>query len=71
MREPGSGTRALAARLFAEAEITPRIGMAIDSNETIKQAVMAGLGIALLSAHTTAAELADGRLVALDIEQQQ
>jgi LysR family transcriptional regulator, low CO2-responsive transcriptional regulator len=68
MREPGSGTRALAARLFAEAGITPRIGMAIDSNETIKQAVMAGLGIALLSAHTTAAELADGRLVALDID---
>ena len=33
----------------------------------IKQAVMAGLGIAFLSAHTVAAELADGRLVALDI----
>jgi DNA-binding transcriptional LysR family regulator len=68
MRETGSGTRALSARLFAEAGITPRVGMAIDSNETIKQAVMAGLGIAFLSGHTTAAELADGRLVALDIE---
>ena len=65
---PRSGTRALAARLFAEAGVTPRIGMAIDSNKTIEQAVMAGLGIALLSAHATAAELADGRLLALDID---
>jgi DNA-binding transcriptional LysR family regulator len=38
------------------------------SNETIKQAVMAGLGIALISAHTVAAEIADGRPVCLDVE---
>jgi LysR family transcriptional regulator, low CO2-responsive transcriptional regulator len=41
--------------------------MEMGSNETIKQAVMAGLGIAFLSAHTVAAELADERLVALDV----
>ena len=41
--------------------------MEIDSNETIKQAVMAGLGVAFISGHTVATELADGRLVALDI----
>jgi len=68
MREAGSGTRALAEKLFAEAGITPEIGMEIHSNETIKQAVMAGLGIALLSAHTVAAELADRRVVTLDCE---
>ena len=68
MREAGSGTRALAQKLFAEAGFEPRIGMEIHSNETIKQAVMAGLGIAFLSAHTTAAELADRRIVSLDIE---
>jgi DNA-binding transcriptional LysR family regulator len=67
VREPGSGTRALGERLFADAGVQQRIGMEIGSNETIKQAVMAGLGIAFLSAHTVAAELADGRLVALDI----
>jgi DNA-binding transcriptional LysR family regulator len=67
VRESGSGTRNLMERFFAQASITPRIGMEISSNETIKQAVMAGLGIAFLSAHTVAAELADGRLVALDI----
>lgn len=68
IREQGSGTRALMERMFADAGMVPRIGMEIASNETIKQAVMAGLGIAFLSAHTCAAELADGRLVTLPIE---
>jgi LysR family transcriptional regulator for metE and metH len=54
-------------RFFAEAHVTPRIGMEMASNETIKQAVMAGLGIAFLSAHTVSAELADRRLVLLDL----
>lgn len=67
-REPGSGTRALMERMFTEAGVTPRIGMEIASNETIKQAVMAGLGIAFLSAHTVAAELADHRLISLPVE---
>jgi LysR family transcriptional regulator for metE and metH len=66
-REPGSGTRALMERMFAEAGVTPRIGMEIASNETIKQAVMAGLGIAFLSAHTVGVELADRRLISLRI----
>ena len=39
----------------------------MDSNETIKQAVMSGLGIALISAHTVAQEIGDGRLVVLDV----
>jgi DNA-binding transcriptional LysR family regulator len=51
MREVGSGTRLLAERFLAKHGIEPRIGMEIGSNETIKQAVMAGLGIAL-SLHT-------------------
>jgi LysR family transcriptional regulator, low CO2-responsive transcriptional regulator len=67
VREPGSGTRNLMERFFAEAKVTPRIGMEMASNETIKQAVMAGLGIAFLSAHTVAAELADRRLAMLDV----
>jgi len=67
VREPGSGTRNLMERFLAESKVTPRIGMEMASNETIKQAVMAGLGIAFLSAHTVAAELGDRRLVLLDI----
>jgi LysR family transcriptional regulator for metE and metH len=67
VRERGSGTRLLMERFFAEARVAPRIGMEMGSNETIKQAVIAGLGIAFISAHTVAIELADRRLVALDV----
>jgi LysR family transcriptional regulator, low CO2-responsive transcriptional regulator len=67
MREVGSGTRLLAEKFLAEHSIKPRIGMEIGSNETIKQAVMAGLGIAFISAHTIAAEIDDGRLAILDV----
>jgi DNA-binding transcriptional LysR family regulator len=67
IREPGSGTRGHLESLFAAAERYPIIGMEISSNETIKQAVIAGLGVALISAHTIAAEVADGRLIVLDV----
>lgn len=68
VREPGSGTRLLTERVLAElADKKPAFGMQIGSNETIKQAVMAGLGIALISAHTVANELESGRLVMLGV----
>ncbi len=67
VREPGSGTRNLMERFLEQAGVAPRYGLEIDSNETIKQAVMAGLGVAFISAHTVAAELAEGRLVKLDV----
>lgn len=67
VREIGSGTRSLMDRLFDGTELEPKIGMEIGSNETIKQAVIAGLGIAFISAHTVASELEDGRLVTLDV----
>jgi LysR family transcriptional regulator, low CO2-responsive transcriptional regulator len=66
-REPGSGTRMLMEQLFEASELKPTIGMEMSSNETIKQAVIAGLGIAFISAHTVASELEDGRLVAIDV----
>jgi LysR family transcriptional regulator, low CO2-responsive transcriptional regulator len=66
-REPGSGTRNLMEQLFEAARMSPTIGMAMSSNETIKQAVIAGLGIAFISAHTVATELDERRLVTLDV----
>lgn len=66
-REEGSGTRVLTETFFSKATSRPRASMEISSNETIKQAVMAGLGIALISAHTIAIELAMGRIVCLDV----
>ncbi|RJF86406.1 LysR family transcriptional regulator [Oleomonas cavernae] len=68
VREPGSGTRGLMERFFAKMRIDPPIAMQIDSNETIKQAVIACLGISFISGHTVGAELADGRMVALDVK---
>jgi DNA-binding transcriptional LysR family regulator len=67
MRERGSGTRMLMEQFFQSSDLQPKIGMEMDSNETIKQAVIAGLGIAFISLHTVASELADGRLVVLDV----
>jgi len=61
-REPGSGTRGLMEQLFETAGIRPKIGLAMSSNETIKQAVIAGLGIAFISAHTVGSELDERRL---------
>jgi len=68
LREPGSGTRSVADKLFSRSKGLPSQGLEFGSNETIKQAVMAGMGIAVISAHTVAAELAEKRLVALDIK---
>ena len=67
IREPGSGTRGLMEEMFETADISPTIGMAMSSNETIKQAVIAGLGISFISAHTVATELDERRLVTLDV----
>lgn len=68
VREPGSGTRSLADAMFRDASLTPPPASVMDSNETIKQATMAGLGIGLLSSHTVQAEVQSGRLKVLAVE---
>ena len=67
IRETGSGTRAAMERVFGEQRVKFRAAMEMTSNETIKQAVMAGLGLGFLSLHTVRTELASGRLVLLDV----
>jgi DNA-binding transcriptional LysR family regulator len=67
MREVGSGTRLLAERFLAPTWHRAPHRHGEGSNETIKQAVMAGLGIAFISAHTIAAEISDARLAILDV----
>ena len=66
LREEGSGTRALMQRFLETlGEPKPARVIEMDSNETIKQAVIAGLGVAMLSLHTCFEELRQGRLVLL------
>ncbi|MGH8729093.1 MAG: LysR substrate-binding domain-containing protein [Burkholderiales bacterium] len=67
IREKGSGTRAAMETLFSERDFVYQTSMEISSNETIKQAVIAGMGISFLSLHTVGLELSTKRLVALDI----
>ena len=67
-REPGSGTRAARTRLFAEHGVTIEPYMELGSSEAIKQAVMAGLGISVLSRHNLRLELEAGLIAVLDVE---
>ena len=67
IRERGSGTRAAMEHVFAERAFRARDAMEMSSNETIKQAVMAGMGIAFLSMHTIGLELRAGRLALLAV----
>ncbi len=57
VREPGSGTRTALERFFAEHKLALKVGHEMPSNETIKQAVMAGLGLSFISLHTITLEL--------------
>lgn len=68
MREEGSGTRSLADRFFRNAGFSPRIAMESSSNEMIKQSVVAGMGLALISRHTISLEVSLGLLAPLAIE---
>ncbi len=68
VREPGSGTRAAMERFFAEHRIRPAATTEIASNETIKQAVMAGMGLGFISQHAIGLELAAGQLALLRVD---
>jgi DNA-binding transcriptional LysR family regulator len=67
IRERGSGTRAAMEHVFSERGFRARDTLEMSSNETIKQAVMAGMGVAFLSTHTIGLELRAGRLVLLAV----
>jgi DNA-binding transcriptional LysR family regulator len=68
MRESGSGTRATVERMFAEKGLKPKVRMELGSNEAIKHAIMAQLGISVLSLHTVTLEAGSGPLAILDVE---
>ena len=68
VREEGSGTRAAMQRLFDENHTPLKVVMELPSNETIKQAVMAGMGLSFLSMRTVRHELASGHLALLEVQ---
>ena len=68
VRERGSGTRAAIERFFQQQQIPFNTRMAMTSNEAIKHAVMANVGIGIASLHTLDLELETGKLVLLPVE---
>jgi LysR family transcriptional regulator, low CO2-responsive transcriptional regulator len=67
-REAGSGTRSAMEFFFAENQLNPPVAQEMRSNESIKQAVMAGMGLAFISMHTIGLELQTKHLVLLDVK---
>ena len=67
-REPGSATRQFFEHLLQAQSLQVKVSMELSGNETIKQAVIAGMGISFLSAHSFQIELAAGKLAVLDME---
>ena len=68
MREAGSGTRMAVEYFFEENRVTINVEMEIGSNEAIKQAIVGGLGLSVLSRHALALEGTKGPLTILDVE---
>jgi len=68
VREPGSDTWFSMEDAFGKYLAGLNVAMEIKSTETIKQAVIAGMGLGFLSAHTIGHELAARSLVVLDVE---
>ncbi len=68
VREAGSGTRLAVDRVFAEQGLEVKPYMELGSSEAIKQAVMAGLGISVLSRHNLKLELAGKHIAILDVK---
>jgi DNA-binding transcriptional LysR family regulator len=67
VREQGSGTRTAMEAFFNQARFQPRFTMELQSNDAIKQAVKANLGLSFLSQHTIALELQTKQLCILDV----
>ena len=67
VREPGSGTRIAVEQKFSDAGLSLNVSMELGSNESIKQGISGGLGIAVLSLHTlTSGDM--NELTVLDVQ---
>lgn len=68
VREAGSGTRVASQRFFDAHKVPFHTAIEMSSNEAIKQAVEAGLGLGVVSIHTLELELETGRVMILDVQ---
>ena len=68
MREPGSGTRLIATNLFERHGLAPKISLELSDDEAIKEAILAGMGVAIMSRFTLGLEPEPSRLICLDVD---
>ena len=68
IREPGSGTRMVMEKLFVKRRFKPQVVMELGSGSAIKQAIMAGFGLSIVSQMSLVQEIALKKLVILDIK---
>ena len=67
VREIGSGTRMASEAHFAQLGFRPNVRLELGGNEAIKQAVAAGLGLAIVSRHALNATLSTETVSVLDV----
>ena len=68
MREEGSGTRSTTLKVFAARGLVPKTRMELSSNEAIREAILTGLGVSILSRYTLGIEPEPAGLTCLDVE---
>jgi DNA-binding transcriptional LysR family regulator len=68
IREPGSGTRMVALKLFEQHGLAPKIRMELSTNEAVREAIRAGLGVSILSRYSLGLELEATGLACLDVQ---
>jgi DNA-binding transcriptional LysR family regulator len=68
MREPGSGTRLLAMQRFERHGLVPKIRLQLNTDEAVREAILAGLGVSIMSRFRLGLESEQSRLVCLDVE---
>ncbi len=66
VREPGSGTQRIVETALYQRKLEVQAAMELGSNEAVKQAVIAGLGIGIVSKATIGLEVASGELIILN-----
>lgn len=68
MREPGSGTRMLMMKQFEQRGLAPKIRLELSTDEAIKEAILAGLGVSIMSRFRLGLEPEHSRLICLNVE---
>lgn len=68
MRENGSGTRDATLKMFARHGLAPKTRMELSSNEAIREAILAGMGVSILSRYTLGIEPEPIGLACVDVQ---